>query len=143
MYSPTGGGKTLCVQSPLGGKTLCVQSPPEGEKTLCVQSQDISNQVQFQNVDIQENRNLPVGGRLRQFLPEWEKQGSHLLIIGLSRVPSIISSYTGFDKQNALWTSIQNLLWKGAIKVAHTPDSLGFYSRLFLVPKPATTGGQS
>ena len=87
-----------------------------------------------------------MGGRLRQFLPEWEKQGSHRLIIGLirdgyklpfrehsnlSRVPCIVSSYAGFDKQNALWTSIQD-----AVKVVHTPDSLGFYSSLFLVPKP-------
>ena len=54
----------------------------------------------------------------------------------LSRVPSIISSYAGFYKQNAYWTSIQDLLGKGAIKDMHTLDSLGFYSRLFLVPKP-------
>ena len=84
VQSPPEGGKTPCVQSPLGGvKTLCVQSPPEGEKTLCVQSQDISNQVQFQNVHIQEKVKKLPGGRLRQFLPEWEKQGSHQLIIGL------------------------------------------------------------
>ena len=96
-------------------------------------------------------KDLPVGGRLRQFLPEWEKHGSHRLITGLirdgyrlpfrerpnlSRVPCIIRSYAGFDKQNALWTSIQDLLQKGAVKVVHTPESLGFYSRLFLVPKP-------
>ena len=40
------------------------------------------------------------------------------------------------NKQNALWTSIQDLLQKGAVEVVHTPDSLGFYSRLPLVPKP-------
>ena len=95
-----------------------------------------------------------MGGRLRQFLQEWEKQGSQRLIIGLikdryklpfrerpklSRVLCIISSYTGFIKQNALWTSVQYLLRKGAIKVVHTPDSLGFYSRLFLVPKPGNS----
>ena len=92
-----------------------------------------------------------MGGRLRQFLPEWEKHASHRLITGLirdgyrlhfrerpnlSRVSCIISSYAGFDKQNALWTSIQDLLQKGAVEVVHTPESLGFYSRLFLVPKP-------
>ena len=92
-----------------------------------------------------------MGSRLRQFLPEWEKDGSHRFITGLirdgykwlfrkhpnlSRVPCIISSYAGFDKQNALWTSIQDLLQKGAVEVVHTPESLGFYSRLFLVPKP-------
>ena len=151
VQSPRGEGKTLCVQPPPeGGKTPCVQSPPEGEKTLLVQSQDTSNLVQFKSVFIQE-KDLPVGGRLRQFLPEWEKHGSHRLITGLirdgyklpfrehpklSRVPCIISSYAGFDKENGLWTSIQDLLQKGAVEVVHTPESLGFYSRLFLVPKP-------
>ena len=153
MYSPHWGGKTPCIQSPPeGGKTLCVQSPPEGEKTLGVQCQDISNLVQFKSVYIHEKtKDLPVGGRLRQFLLEWEKHESHRLITGLIRdgyklpfrecpnlsmVPCIISSYAGFDKQNALWTSIQDLLQKGAVEVVHTPESLGFYSRLFLVPKP-------
>ena len=84
VQSPPEGEETPCVQSPPGGKILCVQSSAEEEKTLCVQSHDTSNLVQFQNVYIQEKvRNLPVGGRLRHFLPEWEKQGSHRLIIGL------------------------------------------------------------
>ena len=140
--------KTLCVPSlPEREKTLCLQSPPEGEKTLRVQ--DISNQVQFNSVQ-EKLQNLTVGGRLRQFLPEWERLGSHRLISGLirhgyklpfrespnlSRVPCIVSSYAGFDRQNVLWTSIQDLLQKDAIEVVHTPDSLGFYSHLFLVPK--------
>ena len=149
--SPRGEGKTLCVQPPPEeGKTPCVQSPPQWEKTLVVRSQDTPNLVKFKSVFIQE-KDLPVGGRLRQFLPEWEKHGSHQLITGLirdgyklpfrecpnlSRVPCIISSYAGFDKQNALWTSIQDLLQKGAVEVVHTSENLGFYSRLFLVPKP-------
>ena len=147
--TPPEGEKTLSVLTlPEREKTLCVQSPPEGEKILCVQ--DTSNQVQFNSVQ-EKLQNLPVGGRLRQFLAEWERLGSHQLITGLirdgyklpfrecpnlSRVPCIVSSYAGFDKQNALWTSIQDLLQKGAIEVVHIPDSLGFYSRLFLVPKP-------
>ena len=151
--APPEGEKTLSVLSiPEREKTPCVQSPPESEKTLGVQCQDISNLVQFKSVYIQEKaKDLPVGGRLRQFLPEWEKHGSHRLITGLirdgyklpfrerpnlSRVPCIISSYAGFYKQNAFWTSIQDLLQKGAVEVIHTPESLGFYSRLFLVPKP-------
>ena len=62
-------------------------------------------------------QNLPVGGRLRQFLPEWERLGSHRLITGLirdgyklpfrecpnlSRVSCIVSSYAGSNKQSAL-----------------------------------------
>ena len=85
VQSPKGEGKTLCVQPPLeGGKTPCVQSPPEGEKTLVVRSQDTPKLVQFKSVFIPE-KNLPVGCRLRQFLPEWEKHGSHRSITGLIR----------------------------------------------------------
>ena len=109
VQSPKGEGKTPCVQSPPeGGKTPCVQSPPEEEKTLVVQSQHTPKLVQFKSVFISE-KDLPVGGRLRQFLPEWKKHGSHQLITGLIRdgyklpfrerpnlpsVPCIISSYT-------------------------------------------------
>ena len=83
VQSPPEGEKTPCVLSlPEREKTLCVQSPPEGEKTLCVK--DISNQVQFNSVQ-EKLQNLPVGGRLRQFLAEWERLGSHRLITGLIR----------------------------------------------------------
>ena len=102
--TPPEGEKTLSVLTlPEREKTPCVQSPPEGEKTLCVQ--DISNEVQFNSVQ-EKLQNLPVGGRLRQFLPERERLGSHELITGLirdgyklpfrecpnlSRVPCIVS----------------------------------------------------
>ena len=61
--------------------------------------------------------------------------------VALQRTPQAIqgslhSQRLSFDKQNALWTSIQDLLRKGVIEIVPTPDSLGFYSRLFLVPKP-------
>ena len=92
-----------------------------------------------------------MGGRLKWFINEWEKQGAHpfhldLLRLGyclpfrehprLSRTPCIISSYSEVDKNNALSTSIQSLLAKNAIEKVNREDSLGFYSRLFLVPKP-------
>ena len=148
---PTGGGKDSVCTAPTGeGKeSVCTVPSRGGENSVCTGYIQPSS---VKSVHIQEKlQNLPVGGRLRQFLPEWEKLGSHQLIIGLirdgyklpfrerpnlSRVPCIVSSYAGFDKQNALWTSIQDLLQKGAVKVVHNPDSLGFYSRLFLVPKP-------
>ena len=87
VQSPRGGGGgRLCVYSPhRRGERLCVYSPHQrGEKTLVVRSQDTSKLVQFKSVFIPE-KDLPVGGRLRQFLPEWEKHGSHQLITGLIR----------------------------------------------------------
>ena len=155
--------KTPCVQSPLRGKdsmctvptgggknSVCTVPKRGGENSVCT----VSGYIQSSSVQkciYSRKSDLPVGGRLRKFLPEWEKHGFHYLITGLirdgykllfrerpnlSRVPCIISSYAGFDTQNALWTFIQDLLQKGAVKVIHTPESLGFYSRLFLVPKP-------
>ena len=141
----------MCTVPTGGEKTLCVQSPPEGEKTLCVQSQDISKQVQLQKVYIQENlRDLSVGGRLRHFLPEWEK----------IRVPTVDSTDHKGRIQVALQTlsqAVQGPLHNQRLRrlrqtkclvdlysrpvaersneVVHTPDSLGFYSGLFLVPK--------
>ena len=92
-----------------------------------------------------------MGSRLRHFLAQWEHQGAHRSILSLlrdgyklpfrerpnlSRVPCITSGYAVSDRQSGLLTSIQDLLHKGAIKVIHTQNSLGFYNRLFLVPKP-------
>ena len=118
-------------------------TPPEGEK--CVQSLQEREKTPCTKSD------LPVGGRLRRFLVQWEHQGAHHSILSLlkdgyklpfrerpnlSRVPCITSSYANSDRQSALLTSIQDLLHKGAIEVVHTQNTLGFYSRLFLVPKP-------
>ena len=133
--------KTPCLLSlPEREKTLRVQSPPEGEKTLCVQSKSVFIHEQ-----------PPVGGRLSQFVSQWELNKAHPAILGiikegyklpfrerpkLTRQPFIVSGYVDSNRQNALSTSIQDLLMKKAIEQVHTKDSLGYYSRLFLVPKP-------
>ena len=95
--------------------------------------------------------NLTVGSRLKSFLPAWKNLGAHRSIQNLiaegyklpfrerpklSRIPCITSGFADFNKQSALSTAIQDLLFKGAIDIVQKPDSLGFYSRLFLVPKP-------
>ena len=145
---PKGGGKDSVCTAPTGGgkDSVCTVPTRGGENSGCT----VSGYIQSSSVQkcIYSRKRC---ARLRQFLLEWEKHGSHRLITGLirdgykfpfrkrpnlSRVPCIISSYAGFDKQNALWTFIQDLLQKGAVEVVHTPESLGFYSRLFLVPKP-------
>ena len=125
--------------------TLSKNTPPEGVKTPSVQLGKVP-------LYIQENiKDLPVGGRLKWFVEHWEQQGAHpfqldLLRQGyrlpfrdhpkLSRTPCIHSEYNDADKDNALSTSILDLLTKNAIEKVNKQDSLGFYSRLFLVPKP-------
>ena len=54
----------------------------------------------------------------------------------LIRFPLILSEYKAQQKDQALATCIQSLLSKNAIERVENVKSLGFYSRLFLVPKP-------
>ena len=54
----------------------------------------------------------------------------------LVRFPLIQSEYKARQKDQALATCIQSLLSKNTIERVENVKSLGFYSRLFLVPKP-------
>ena len=54
----------------------------------------------------------------------------------LVRFPLIQSEYKASQKDQALATCIQSLLSKNAIERVENVKSLGFYSLLFLVPKP-------
>ena len=54
----------------------------------------------------------------------------------LVRFPLIISEYKALPKDQALADCIQSLLSKNAIERVENVKSLGFYSRLFRVPKP-------
>ena len=93
----------------------------------------------------------PVGGRLRSFRRDWQtnKCSPNVLNIitngyvlpflskpNLVRFPLILSEYKARQKDQALATCIQSLLSKNAIERMENVKSLGFYSRLFLVPKP-------
>ena len=93
----------------------------------------------------------PVGGRLRSFRRDWQtnKCSSNMLNIitngyvlpflskpNLVKIPLILSEYKARQKDQALATCIQSLLSKNAIERVENVKSLGFYSRLFLVPKP-------
>ena len=93
----------------------------------------------------------PVGGRLRSFRRDWQtnKCSPNVLNIitngyvlpflskpNLVRFPLILSEYKAQQKDQALATCIQSLLSKNAIERVENVKSLGFYSRLFLVPKP-------
>ena len=98
-----------------------------------------------------KHKRPPSGGRLKWFINQWEQQGAHpfhldILKQGyrlpfrdhpkLSRTPCIHSGNSEIDKDNALSTSILDLLAKNAIEKVNKHDSLGFYSQLFLLPKP-------
>ena len=100
---------------------------------------------------MQKKKNLTVGSRLKSFLPAWKTLGTHCSILNLiaegyklpsrecpklSRIPCITSGFADCNKQSALTTAIQDFLLKGAIDIVQKPNSLGFYSHLFLVPKP-------
>ena len=93
----------------------------------------------------------PVGGRLRSFSRDWQinKCSSNVLNIisngyvlpfhskpNLVRFPLIVSEYKARPKDQALADCIQSLLSKNAIERVENVKSLGFYSGLFLVPKP-------
>ena len=54
----------------------------------------------------------------------------------LARVPLIHSGYKAHQKDLALASCIQSLLSKNTIERVQNVKSLGFYSPLFLVPKP-------
>ena len=60
----------------------------------------------------------------------------------LARLPLIHSGYKAHQKDLALASCIHSLLSKNAIERVENVKSLGFYSRLFLVPKPHQGGGQ-
>ena len=95
--------------------------------------------------------NPPVGGRLRSFRRDWltNKCSQNVLNIitngyvlpfrskpNLVRFPLILSEYKAHQKDQALASCFQSLLLKNAIERVENVKSLGFYSRLFLVPKP-------
>ena len=103
------------------------------------------------NDSLKASLSPPVGGRLRSLRRDWQtnKCSSNVLNIitngyvvpflsktSLVRFPLIQSEYKARQKDQALATCIQSLLSKNAIERVENVKSLGFYSRLFLVPKP-------
>ena len=93
----------------------------------------------------------PLGGCLHSFRRDWQANNcsSNVLNIitngyvlpflskpNLVRFPLIISECKALPKDQALADCIQSLLSKNSIERVENVKSLGFYSRLFLVPKP-------
>ena len=119
---------------------MCTVPTRWGKNSVCTVSGYIQSSSVQKRIYSKKSERSACGGQTKAVPSGVGKHGSHQLITGLirdgyklpfrerpnlSRVPCLISSYTGFDKQNALWTSIQDLLQKGAVEVVHTPRKSG------------------
>lgn len=94
----------------------------------------------------------PVGARLLAFAPRWRalfpdnewvigvvSEGVRLSFVSpppMTRTPFYTPTPLLTAKANALRTEVLQLLQKGATEVVNDLTSPGFYSRLFVVPKP-------
>ena len=91
------------------------------------------------------------GTRLQDFWQVWAKNHAHPRVVSLlqhgyrldfkilpilSKIPLILSEYHNKNKDGALHEAVQAMLLKKAITHVRKPTTLGYYSRLFLVPKP-------
>ena len=93
----------------------------------------------------------PGGARLNQCWEKWETLGSSPKVVNilregytlpfrfrphLTRSLTVISNYHNPTKQSFLLEALYQLINKNAVEPVENPNSLGFYNRLFLVPKP-------
>ena len=96
-------------------------------------------------------KNLPVGARLQNFWQTWLERGAGPKIVqilregytlpfrirpNLTRSPTVISRYVNPHRNSYLLEALHQLMDKNAIESVHNQTSLGFFNRLFLVPKP-------
>ena len=95
--------------------------------------------------------NPPVGARLQKFWQVWLNLGANPKIVQilkegytlpfqnrplLSRHPTVISRYVNHYRNSYLSEALHQLISKNAVELVQNPKSLGFFNRLFLVPKP-------
>ena len=88
---------------------------------------------------------------MQDFWQVWAKNQAHPRVVSLlqhgyrldfkilpklSKIPLILSKYHNKNKDGALHEAVQAMLAKKAITHVRKPSTLGYYSRLFLVPKP-------
>ena len=90
-------------------------------------------------------------GKVTPVLGEWEALGSSPKVVAtlmegytlpfrirpnLTRSPTVISNYNNSTKQSFLLEALYQLINKNAVEPVENQNSLGFYNRLFLMPKP-------
>ena len=130
----------------------CLHSAKATFKRVKIQIQrDKAVETPSPNDTFQASLSPPVGGCLRSFRRDWlmNKCSSNMLHIitngyvlqfiskpNLVRAPLIQSGYKALHKELALTSYMQSFLSKNARERVENVKSLGFYSRLFLIPKP-------
>ena len=97
---------------------------------------------------------LPVGARLTQFWEKWAALGVRPNVVtylkegytlpfrsrpNLTRSPNVMSCYVNPHRNLYLLEALHQPLNKNAIDPVTNQTHLGFYNRLFLVPKPVET----
>ena len=95
--------------------------------------------------------NQAVGARLQSFWQIWLDLGAGPKVVQilkegytlpfrvrpkLSRYPTVISRYVDPHRNSYLLEALHQLIDKNAVELVQNQASLGFYNRLFLVPKP-------
>ena len=94
---------------------------------------------------------LPVGARLQNFWQTWLDLGAGPKVVQilkegytlpfqirprLTRSPTVISCYVNPHRNSYLLEALHQLIAKNAVELVRHQTSLGFFNRLFLVPKP-------
>ena len=95
---------------------------------------------------------LPVGARLQNFWKNWLELGAGPKVVqilkegyplpfqtrpDLTRSSTVISCYANPHRNSYLVEALHQLIDKNAVELVHNQTSLGFFNRLFLVPKPS------
>ena len=96
-------------------------------------------------------QNLPVGARLQNFWKTWLDLGAGPKVVQilkegytlpfrirpkLTRSPTVISLYVNPHRNSYLLEALHQLMAQNAVELVKHQTSLGFFNRLFLVPKP-------
>ena len=118
------------------------------KSALCVTQLSLANSVSdVPNVA----QSLPVGVRLQNFWETWLDLGAGPKTIQnlrdgytlpfrnrpkLTRFPTVISCYANPQRNSYLLEALHQPIDKNAVELVQNPTSLGFFNRLFLVPKP-------
>ena len=111
---------------------------------------DTSLRVHREEAGEERGSDFP-GTRLQDYWQVWAKNHADPTVVSLlrhgyrldfkflpklSKIPLILSEYHNKNKDGALHKAVQAMLLKKAITRVRKPTTLGYYSRLFLVPKP-------